>query len=200
MSEMNSSMGIKNGIWRPAIVLFLFLSLVTGVIYPFITTFSVQLLFPKQAEGGLIIEEGHIRGSELIGQSFEKTSYFWGRLSATAPMAYNASASGGSNLGSLNPTLRDAVKARIEALKDADPSKALTPIPVDLVTSSASGLDPHISVQAANYQISRVAKARKMSEDDVKMLVDQFTEMPWLGFLGEARVNVLELNLALDHQ
>jgi K+-transporting ATPase ATPase C chain len=137
-------------------------------------------------------------GAALIGQPFNDEGHFWGRLSATAPMAYNASASGGSNLGPTNPALLDAVKARVEALRAADPSHKNDAIPVDLVTASASGLDPHISVAAANFQVNRVAKAHHLSVAVVQKLIDDHAEYPWLGFLGEARVNVLELNLALD--
>jgi K+-transporting ATPase ATPase C chain len=156
-----------------------------------------QLIFPHQANGSLIVENGQTVGSELIGQSFDDPKYFWGRLSATGPFPYNAAASTGSNLGPTNSVLTETVQARITALKATDPQNS-QPIPVDLVTASGSGLDPHISVAAALYQVPRVARARGMSEDAVRLLVDQYTKGRQLGFLGEPRVNVLMLNLALD--
>jgi potassium-transporting ATPase KdpC subunit len=157
----------------------------------------VQLIFPHQANGSLIERDGKVVGSELIGQAFITPQYFWGRLSATGPYPYNASASSGSNLGPTNPILAEAVRARMKALRAADPDNTL-PIPVDLVTASGSGLDPHISVAAALYQIPRVARERGLSEDQVRLLVDKHIIDRQLGFLGEPRLNVLELNLALD--
>ncbi len=179
---------------RPAFVLLLTLTLITGVIYPLVVTGVAQIAFPRQANGSLIIIDGKVYGSELIGQSFDDPRYFWGRPSAAG---YNASASSGSNYGPLNPALIDVAQARIAALKAADPDNPL-PIPVDLVTASGSGLDPHISVASALYQVHRVAQARGLSEAEVKILVDKYTEGRQLGFLGEPHVNVLELNLALD--
>jgi potassium-transporting ATPase KdpC subunit len=188
---------------RPALVSLLLLTLVTGVIYPLVVTGMAQVVFPSQANGSLIVKDGKIVGSRLIGQSFDDPKYFWGRLSATGTFPYNAfnaenlTGSSGSNYGPLNQALLAAVQARIAALKAIDPSNT-APIPVDLVTASGSGLDPHISVAAALYQVSRVAKARGMGEADVRALVDQHTAGRQFGFLGEPRVNVLELNLALD--
>lgn len=179
---------------RPTLTIFALLTIITGVIYPLFVTGMSQVLFPSQANGGLIIVDGKPVGSELIGQQFDDPKYFWGRLSAAG---YNAAASSGSNYGPLNPVLMDMVQARIDALKAADPENTL-PIPVDLVTASASGLDPHISVAAAMYQVSRVAAARGLSEADVQSLVEKYTEDRQFGFLGEPRVNVLLLNLALD--
>ncbi|MGC1175395.1 potassium-transporting ATPase subunit KdpC [Polaromonas sp.] len=187
---------MKN-ILRPALVLFLVLTLVTGVAYPLVVTGVVQSLFPSQAGGSLILRDGKPVGSALIGQNFSDPGHFWGRPSATGPMPYNAAASSGSNQGPLNPALVDAVKGRIEALKAADPGNTV-PVPVDLVTASASGLDPHISPAAASYQAARVAKARGLAPEKVQGLVEQQTEKPLAGFLGESRVNVLKLNLALD--
>ena len=182
---------------RPLLVFFVVLTLVTGVAYPLVVTGAAQSLFPAQAAGSLLMQGGKPVGSALIGQNFSDPKHFWGRPSATSPMAYNAGASSGSNQGPLNPALVDAVKGRIEALRTADPGNT-TPVPVDLVTASASGLDPHISPAAAQYQVARIAKARNLPADKVKTLVDQQTEAPLLGFLGEPRVNVLRLNLALD--
>jgi K+-transporting ATPase ATPase C chain len=182
---------------RPAIVTLALLTLVTGVAYPLAVTGLAQALFSHQANGSLIVEDGQAIGSELIGQPFDDPRYFWGRLSATAPFPYNAAASSGSNLGPLNPGLVEAAQARSDALRAADPGNA-APIPVDLVTASASGLDPHISVAAALYQVPRVARARGLGEEQVRSLVAQFTEGRQLGILGEPRVNVLQLNLALD--
>lgn len=182
---------------RPAVVMFVAMTLVTGVGYPLVVTALAKIAFPQQAAGSLIEKDGKLIGSTLIGQSFTAPKYFWGRPSATSPYPYNAAASSGSNLGPLNPALIDAVKARVEALKAADPDNQL-PVPVDLVTASASGLDPHISVAAANYQVSRVAKARVLGVESVQALVGKYTQGPLLGFLGEPRVNVLQLNLALD--
>ena len=185
------------GLLRPALTLFIALSIVTGLLYPLLVTGVAQTAFPHQANGSLITQGGKAVGSELIGQAFTEPGHFWGRPSATTPMPYNASASGGSNLGPTNPALTDAVKARIEALRAADPGNT-QPVPVDLVTASASGLDPHISPAAAAYQAERVARARSLPLAQVRALVQQHTEYPWLGLLGEPRVNVLALNLALD--
>lgn len=182
---------------RPALMAILIFTLITGVIYPLAVTGIAQLVFPHQANGSLIVANGQIVGSDLIGQQFDNLKYFWGRLSATGPFPYNAAASSGSNLGPSNPALLEVVQARIAALKAADPANPL-PIPVDLVTASGSGLDPDISVAAALYQVSRVARERNMSEADVRLLIDQYTKGRQFGFLGELRVNVLELNLALD--
>jgi len=179
---------------RPAITIFVLLTVITGVIYPLVVTGIAQVVFPHQANGSLIVVDGKTYGSELIGQSFDDPKYFWGRPSATS---YNAAASSGSNYGAMNPALLDSVEARIDALKAADPDNTL-PIPVDLVTASASGLDPHISVASALYQIHRVASARGLSEAQVVALMEQYTEARQFGFLGEPRVNVLLLNLALD--
>ena len=182
---------------RPALMALLIFTILTGLVYPLVVTGIAQLVFPHQANGSLIVANGQAIGSSLIGQSFDDPKYFWGRLSATGPYPYNAAASSGSNYGPTNPALLDEVKARIAALKAADPGNT-APIPVDLVTSSGSGLDPDISVAAALYQVARVARVRGMSETAVRTLVDQFTKGRQLGFLGEPRVNVLELNLALD--
>jgi len=182
---------------RPTLVTLILFTIITGVVYPLLVTGIAQLVFPEKANGSFIKKEGKIVGSELIGQPFSDAKYFWSRLSATGPYAYNAGASSGSNYGPLNPALLDAVKKRVQDLKAAD-SLNTQPIPVDLVTSSASGLDPHISIAAALYQVPRVARVRVISELQVHSLVDQFTEGRQLGFLGEARVNVLKLNLALD--
>lgn len=182
---------------RPALSLFLGLSLVTGLAYPLAVTGAAQLLFPHQANGSLVSAGGQVVGSALVGQAFSDPGHFWGRPSATAPMPYNALASGGSNQGPLNPALEEAVKARLAALRAADPGNA-TPVPVDLVTASASGLDPHISVAAALYQVPRVARERALAPQTVRALVERHTEGRLLGVLGEPRVNVLALNAALD--
>jgi K+-transporting ATPase ATPase C chain len=182
---------------RPALVLFTMLSVLTGIVYPLAVTGIAKVVFPDQAAGSLIVKDGKPVGSRLIGQNFTDPKYFWGRPSVTSPQPYNASASGGSNLGPLNPALVDAVKGRIEALKSADPGNA-APIPADLVTASASGLDPHISPAAAEYQVMRVARLRGLSASAVRGLISDNTEGRQLGFLGERRVNVLALNLALD--
>jgi K+-transporting ATPase ATPase C chain len=182
---------------RIAIITLGLFTILTGLLYPLLVTGIAQLIYPGKANGSLIQKDGKPVGSGLIGQPFSDPKYFWGRLSATTPYAYNAAASSGSNYGPLNPALLDAVKKRVQDLRAADPQNT-RPIPVDLVTASGSGLDPHISVAAAQYQISRVARARGMSEGTVRSLANQYTEGRQLGFLGEPRVNVLELNLALD--
>jgi len=181
---------------RPAVTLFAILTVLTGVIYPLAVTGVGQLLFAQAANGSIVTVNGKPVGSELIGQQFSSPSHFWGRPSATGPQPYNAAASSGSNLGPLNPALTDAVKARIEALKAADPDND-KPVPVDLVTASASGLDPDISLAAAYYQATRVAKARGLSVEKVQGLIEQHATRPWLGIFGEPRVTVLALNLAL---
>lgn len=182
---------------RPALTSFVLLSAVTGFLYPLAVTGVGQGLFPRQAAGSLVERDGKTVGSELIGQSFTEPQYFWGRPSATGPMANNAGGSSGSNQGPLNPALADAVKARIEALRAADPENQL-PIPADLVTASASGLDPHITMAAARYQLARVAKARGLPSAEVERLIAAHTTERDLAVLGEPRVNVLRLNLALD--
>jgi K+-transporting ATPase ATPase C chain len=182
---------------RPAAVVFLMLTIVTGVIYPFAVTGISAVLFPDAARGSLIEKDGQWIGSRLIGQPFEHPGYFWGRPSATGPYSYNAGASSGSNLGPLNEALQTAVRDRVASLKSADPEQSDAP-PIDLVTASGSGLDPHISPAAAFYQAGRVAKARNLSKDRVEELVRQHVEPRTLGLLGEPRVNVLVLNLALD--
>lgn len=185
--------------FRPAIVILLLMTVLTGLIYPAAIMEIAQLIFPHQANGSLIERNGQIIGSELIGQDFDDPHYFWGRPSATGPESYNAAASSGSNLGPTNPALLEAIQARIDALLAADPGNML-PIPVDLVTASGSGLDPHISVAAARYQIPRIARQRGLSEARVLALVDEYTEGRQLWLLGEPRVNVLKLNLALDER
>ena len=181
---------------KPAILIFLVLTVITGILYPLFVTGIAQLVFPKQANGSLIYRNGKPIGSSLIGQMFDDPKYFWSRLSASSPQ-YNASSSSGSNIGPTNPALIDEVKGRIKALQAADPdNKAL--IPVDLVTSSASGLDPHISLAAANYQVPRIARIRGLSQNSVQAVVKQYTYGRFLGLLGEPVVNVLEVNLALD--
>lgn len=182
---------------RPAIVLLALLTLLTGVLYPLAVTALAQAVFPAQAKGSLIVADGQVVGSTLIGQSFDQPRYFWGRLSATAPLPYNGAASSGSNYGPLNSALLEAAQARIDALKAADPANS-APVPVDLVTASGSGLDPHISPAAAAYQVARVARARGLEESVVQVLVTAHTEGRTFGFLGEPRVNVLLLNRALD--
>ena len=182
---------------RPAVTLFILLSIITGLIYPLLVTGIGQALFPQQAAGSLIERDGKLVGSRLIGQPFTDPKYFWGRPSATGPYPYNAAASGGSNLGPLNPALKEAVESRVKALRIADPGNA-APVPVDLATASASGLDPHISPAAAEYQVMRVARARGLAPETVRNLVTQQTENRQWGIFGEPRVNVLELNLALD--
>ena len=185
------------GMLRPALTVFVGLSIVTGLLYPGVVTGIARVVFPHQAAGSLIVQDGKTVGSELIGQPFSDPKYFWGRLSATAPMPYNGAASVGSNLGPTNPALTDAAKARIDALRAADPDNK-APVPVDLVTASGSGLDPHISPAAAQYQAARVARVRGVSVDKVEALIAANTEGPGLGVLGEPSVNVLKLNLALD--
>jgi K+-transporting ATPase ATPase C chain len=182
---------------RPALVIFVVLTLVTGVAYPLAITALASLLFSQEASGSLIERNGVIVGSRLIGQDFSDPKYFWGRPSATAERPYNALASGGSNQGPLNPALIDAVKGRIEALRAADPDSR-APVPVDLVTASASGLDPDISPAAAAFQVARIARVRGVNADEVRKLVVEHTELPILGFIGAPRVNVLALNMALD--
>ena len=184
---------------RPLLVLFVALSLLTGLAYPLLVTGLARSLFPWQAGGSLILQGGKPVGSALIGQNFADPGHFWGRLSATTPMPYNATSSGGSNLGPLNPALLDAVKARVEALHAADPGNPL-PVPVDLVTASGSGLDPDISPAAADYQVARVARARGLDAGRVQALVAANTQGALWGVIGEPRVNVLRLNLALDAQ
>ncbi len=184
-------------LFRPLIVIFAVLSAVTGLAYPAMMTAVGQAAFHDQANGSLVEVDGKVAGSKLIGQQFDAPRYFWGRLSATAPMPYNAQGSSGSNIGPTNPALADEVKGRIDALKAAGTDMS-QPVPVDLVTSSASGLDPEISPAAAAYQIARVAKARGMSANDVEALVDRYTSGRQFGILGEPRGNVLELKLALD--
>ncbi len=182
---------------RPALILFVVLATITGLVYPLLTTAVGQILLPQKANGSLIEQNGKVIGSALIGQNFTAPQYFWGRPSATGPYPNNAAASSASNQGPLNPALAEAVKSRIAALKFADPANTQA-VPVDLVTASASGLDPHISPAAANYQISRVAKARGLSAEIVQKIVDKNTENRQWGVLGEPRVNVLMLNIALD--
>lgn len=182
---------------RPALVLLALLSGLTGLLYPMTVTVIAQALFPSEAGGSLVMRDKKAVGSQLIGQSFTDPRYFWGRLSATGPVPYNAAASSGSNLGPLNPALRDNAVARIEALRAADPGN-LTPVPVDLVTASGSGLDPHISIAAALYQAPRVARVRSIDLTVVEAAITRATTGRALGLFGEPVVNVLELNLALD--
>lgn len=189
---------MKN-ILRPALVLFVLLSALTGILYPLAVTGAAQAAFPSQAAGSLVMRDGVPVGSALVGQNFSDPKHFWGRPSATLPMPYNAGASGGSNLGPLNPALADAVKGRIEALRAADPGNRVA-VPVDLVTASASGLDPDISPAAARYQAARIARLRNLPVDQIDQLIDAHTESRLWGLFGEARVNVLAINLALDAQ
>ena len=182
---------------RPALVLFLLLTVLTGFLYPLVVTAVAQLLFPARAAGSLVTRDGHAVGSRLIGQSFSDPKYFWSRPSATTPQPYNGTASTGSNLGPLNPALQEAIGSRVAALRAADPGNS-APVPIDLVTASASGLDPEISLAAAAYQAARVARARGLAPERVQALIAQHAEGRLLGVLGEPRVNVLELNLALD--
>ena len=181
---------------RPCFVLFVLLTLLTGVAYPAFITLIAQTVFHDQANGSVILRDGKPVGSELIGQTFDDPSYFWGRPSATGPTGYNSASSSGSNLGPTNPVLLNAIKGRVEAIRAAHPDQT-GPVPADLVTASASGLDPHISPAAAEYQVSRVAKPRGLTEERVRQLVAQHTEGRTFGVLGEPRVNVLRLNLAL---
>jgi len=189
--------------FKTGVLLLATLTVLTGGLYPLLVTGVAQLAYSHRANGSLIVHNGQVLGSELIGQPFDGPQYFWGRLSATGTYAYNASdaahgtASSGSNFGPSNPALLDVVQARVDALHAADPSNS-TPIPVDLVTASGSGLDPHISVAAALYQVPRVARERGLSEEQIRRLVDRYTQGRQMGILGEPRVNVLELNLALD--
>lgn len=182
---------------RPALVLFVLLTLVTGLAYPLVVTGLAQALFPQAANGSLVTHEGRAVGSALVGQAFADPGRFWSRPSATGPMPYNAGASSGSNLGPSNPALHAAVADRVAALRAADPGNTAA-VPVDLVTASASGLDPHISRAAADYQAARVARVRGLPPEAVRLLVERHTERPWLGVLGEPRVHVLRLNLALE--
>jgi len=184
---------------RPALILLVVLTVVTGVIYPVIVTVIAQVVFPHQANGSLIVKDGKVVGSSLIGQPFDGAKYFWGRPSATSPFPYNAASSSGSNLSPTNPAQIKNVQDRVDVLRAADPDNK-APVPVDLVTASGSGLDPHISPAAALYQVNRVAKARKLDPAVVRELVERNTESRQLGFLGEPRVNVLALNLALDRK
>jgi K+-transporting ATPase ATPase C chain len=186
-----------HAVLRPALVLFAALSLMCGIVYPFAVAGVGQLAFADAAGGSLVHAGGRAVGSSLIGQSFTSPKYFWGRPSATAPMANNGAGSGGSNLGPSNPAQLDAVKGRLAALRAADPGNA-APVPVDLVTASGSGLDPEISVAAARYQVGRVARERALPEERVRQIVARHEQAPLMGFLGEPRVNVLALNMALD--
>ncbi len=183
--------------FKPALILLLLLTVITGLIYPLLVTGIAQAVFSHRANGSLIERDGKAIGSELIGMPFTAPKYFWPRPSATSPYPYNASASSGSNQGPTNPALTDAVAARIKALRDADPGNTAR-VPVDLVTASASGLDPQISPAAAQYQASRVARARGLDPAAVQSQIDKYTDGRQLGILGEPRVNVLELNQALD--
>ncbi len=182
---------------RPALMSLILFTLITGFAYPLVVTGIAQVIFPYQANGSLIVSDGKVLGSALIGQPFDDPKYFWSRPSATTPFAYNAGSSSGSNLSPTNPDLVKAVQRRVDALRAADPGNT-APVPVDLVTASGSGLDPHISPAAALYQVSRVARERKFSPDTVRTLVERHTEGRFWGLLGEPRVNVLALNLALD--
>lgn len=184
---------------RPALLLFVLLSAITGMAYPLLTTAIGQLLFPVQAQGSLLEAKGKTIGSALIGQEFTAPKYLWGRLSATLPAPYNAAASAGSNAGPLNPALKMAIETRLLALREADPGNN-APVPVDLVTASSSGLDPHISPAAATYQVPRIARTRQLSVDRVQTLVAENTEGRQWGLFGEPRVNVLLFNLALDQE
>lgn len=182
---------------RPLLVLFTALAVLTGIAYPTLITAIGHLAFAAQADGSLLEQNGKVIGSKLIGQSFNAPQYFWGRPSATTPAPYNAQSSSGSNLGPINPTLADAVKTRIASLRAADPNN-IKPVPIDLVTASASGLDPEISPAAAYYQATRIARVRKVPVEQVEQLIKRYIQDRQFGLLGEARVNVLELNLGLD--
>ncbi|MGD9721395.1 MAG: potassium-transporting ATPase subunit KdpC [Pirellulales bacterium] len=182
---------------RPAIIFMVLMTVLTGVVYPLVITGIAQVAFPHQANGSLIYDGDQVVGSELIGQPFDDPKYFWSRPSATGPVPYNAAASSGSNLGPIEPNLTGAFQTRAEALKQADPGNE-KPIPVDLITASSSGLDPHITPAAAEYQLARVARVRGLPEDAVRKLIKQHTELRTFELLGEARVNVVKLNLELD--
>ena len=182
---------------RTSIIAVIVFTCLTGILYPLAVTGLAQLIFPKKANGSLIVKDGKTFGSELIGQPFNDPKYFWSRLSATGPFAYNAAASTGSNYGPINQAYLDGAKKRIQDLKAVD-SLNTQAVPADLVTASGSGLDPHISIAAAIYQLPRVARIRNLNQEQVRSLVAQYTEGRQLGFLGEPRVNVLKLNLALD--
>lgn len=182
---------------RPALVAFFVLTLLTGVAYPFAVTLVSKIAFREQATGSLVVQNAEVRGSKLLGQSFEDAKYFWGRPSATAPFPYNTSGSQGSNLAQTNPLLLESVNARLAKLRAADPENK-EPVPIDLVTASASGLDPHISPAAARFQEARVAKARGRSPAEIDEIVRRCIESPTFGTLGEPRVNVVLLNMALD--
>jgi K+-transporting ATPase ATPase C chain len=200
MGSAGSPVAAANGAgapWRAALTLFVLLSVLTGLIYPLVVTGIAAGFFARQAAGGILERDGRAVGARLIGQSFSDARHFWGRPSATTPQPYNALASGGSNLGPLNPALTAAVRARVAALRALDPGNG-APLPVDLVTASGSGLDPHISLAAASYQLQRVARARGLDPQRVVELLRAHSEGRFLGFIGEPRVNVLELNLALD--
>lgn len=201
MIDHDTKIGFRSSIIqtiRPAILLFIVLTIITGVLYLLATTVIGQWLMPKQVNGSLIEKDGRLIGSSLIGQNFTQAQYLWGRPSATSPYANNAAASSGSNLGPLNPALAMAVKSSVAALKAADPANTL-PVPVDLVTTSASGIDPHISPAAAQYQLNRIVKARGLSANIVQSIIDNNTEARQWGLLGEPRVNVLLVNIALDN-
>jgi K+-transporting ATPase ATPase C chain len=180
-----------------SVMMLLSFVIITGLLYPLMITVAAQVIFPRQANGTPIFKDGKLVGSELIGHQFDQTEYFWGRLSATAGFPYNAMASGGSNLSVLNPVLEKRISNRIAALRAADPENPL-PIPVDLITASGSGLDPHISVASAEYQAARVARERNLPIEEVDQLIAKHTHGRIFGILGENIVNVLELNLALD--
>jgi K+-transporting ATPase ATPase C chain len=182
---------------RPALSLFVALTFATGIVYPLAVTGVAKAVFPAQAAGSLIVQDGKTVGSTLIGQSFSDPKYFWGRPSATSPMADNAAGSAGSNLGPLNPALTDAIKGRVDALRAADPGNT-APVPVDLVTTSASGIDPEISVAAAQYQAARIARVRHVAPEVIQGVIARHTQGRIFGLLGEARVNVLQMNLELQ--
>jgi K+-transporting ATPase ATPase C chain len=188
---------LMSSLLRPALILLLLMTVITGIAYPLLVTGVAQVLFPRQSGGSLVMRSGQAVGSTLIGQPFSDPKYFWSRPSATSPQPYNGTGSTGSNLGPLNPALTDGIKARIDALHAADPTNR-APIPVDLVTASGSGLDPDISLAAAYYQAPRIARARGLGLDQVRALVASHARQRLFGFLGDPRVNVLELNLALD--